>query len=297
MADWFKFYENDLDETRLQYAISKLPEVVSVWVGLLSECCRHKCCNVSWGKDEIELFGFSRRLNISIPKVNEAVNILREIRYIAIEENHISVIKWDKKQSEYCQKLTKQQNQAGDQNPNSKKTPDSVPTVSRQCPDSVGQEERRGEEKRVEENKQREREAALPEIPPMSRKAFDDLCKMRAVPADCAEWFWNTHDGRNWTDKTGQPIRKVEPLLLNALNNWRAKQSQQSAQSQPSGKPTVFALTKIMEAKKQRADDLKSRHAIETGLDTTWNDPKARAEWKALRAEIKTLNLQMSQMA
>ena len=155
MADWFKFYENDLDETRLQYAISKLPEVVSVWVGLLSECCRHKCCNVSWGKDEIELFGFSRRLNISIPKVNEAVNILREIRYIAIEENHISVIKWDKKQSEYCQKLTKQQNQAGDQNPNSKKTPDSVPTVSRQCRprgEERRREERRGEESRGEES-------------------------------------------------------------------------------------------------------------------------------------------------
>lgn len=61
----------------------------------------------------------------------------------------------------------------------------------------------------------------LPEIPPMSRKDFDALVLMRAIPTDCAEWFWNTCDARNWTDKSGQPIRKVEPLLLNAAKNWR----------------------------------------------------------------------------
>jgi hypothetical protein len=148
MADWFKFYENDLDETRLQYAISKLPEVIPVWVGILSEACRHKVGTVSWGSDEIELFGFSRRLGVSVPKVNEAVNLLVEIRYISKEADSITVLKWGEKQSEYCQKRTKQQNQTGLNNHNFKPV---VPTVSRQCPDSVGQEERRGEEKRREQ--------------------------------------------------------------------------------------------------------------------------------------------------
>lgn len=189
MADWFKFYENDLDETRLQYAISKLPEVVSVWVGLLSECCRHKSNCISWGADEIELFGFSRRLNISIPKVNEAINLLLEIRYISSTDSHIAVIKWDKKQSEYCQKLTKHQNQAGDQNPNRKKTPDSVPTVSRHTPDSVGQEERRGEEKRTEEREERGSSPApesYAEIP--SWDEFWDYCQGPQCNLT-AEWF------------------------------------------------------------------------------------------------------------
>ena len=155
MADWFKFYENDLDETRLQYAIAKLPEVVPVWVGILSECCRHKASTISWGKDEIELFGFSRRLNISIPKVNEAVNLLREIRYISTQDDHISVIKWAKKQSEYCQKKTMQQNQTGDANPIARResTSDTLPTVSRHTPDSIPtvSAKRRREEKRGEE--------------------------------------------------------------------------------------------------------------------------------------------------
>lgn len=137
VADWFKFYENDLDETRLQYAISKLPEVIPVWVGILSEACRHKSGTVSWGDDSIELFGFSRRLGISVPKVNEAVVLLCEIRYITRANSHITVTKWDEKQSEYCQKKTRLQNQSK--------------TVSGHTPDSVRQEERRGEEKRVEE--------------------------------------------------------------------------------------------------------------------------------------------------
>ncbi len=146
MADWFKFYENDLDETRLQYAISQLPEVIPVWVGILSEACRHKVGTVSWGKDEIEMFGFSKRLGVSIPKVNEAVLMLAKIRYITLGENTINITKWGEKQSEYCQKRTKNQNQSG-QNHHTKK--DSVPTMSRQCPDNVRQEERRGEEIRV----------------------------------------------------------------------------------------------------------------------------------------------------
>lgn len=143
MADWFKFYENDLDEIRLQYAVAQLPEVIPVWVGILSEACRHKSGTVSWGNDEIELFGFSKRLGVSIPKVNEAINVLQKIRYIERGTNTLTIIKWDEKQSEYCQKKTSKQNQRGDKNPMR------VGTVSGHSRDIVGQEERRGEEKRI----------------------------------------------------------------------------------------------------------------------------------------------------
>lgn len=60
----------------------------------------------------------------------------------------------------------------------------------------------------------------------MSRKDFDTLADMRNVPKDCADWFWNTHDARGWLDSRGQPIRKVEPLLLNALRAWRSNHKQ-----------------------------------------------------------------------
>jgi uncharacterized protein YdaU (DUF1376 family) len=102
------------------------------------------------------------------------------------------------------------------------------------------------------ESVQREREKApdiaggCPEIPPMSRKDFDQLCDMRNVPKDCADWFWNTHDARGWLDSRGQPIRKVEPLLLNALKSWQSNATRtkptQPTQStaKPGGAETVL---------------------------------------------------------
>lgn len=78
----------------------------------------------------MDLFGFSKRLGISIPKVNMAVSLLVEIGYIEKSDSTLKVLKWNSKQSEYCRKITK--------------TPESVRTVSGECPP-------RGEEIRREE--------------------------------------------------------------------------------------------------------------------------------------------------
>jgi hypothetical protein len=67
------------------------------------------------------------------------------------------------------------------------------------------------------------RESDFPETPPMSRKDFDAMVDLRGYPKECAEWFWNIHDGTNWTDAAGRPIQKVESLLKNAVVKWRSK--------------------------------------------------------------------------
>jgi hypothetical protein len=83
-----------------------------------------------------------------------------------------------------------------------------------------------------------ERESNFAECPPMSRKDFDALAEMRAIPKECADWFWNIHDARNWLDNQGHPIRKVEPLLINAQNIWRAKNGKTPfAKQTQSGQP------------------------------------------------------------
>lgn len=155
MADWFKIYENDIDEMRLQWAIGELPEVLPVWIVLLSEACRHKDGTLSGYCQDFELFGISKRVNVSIPKVNLAIELLLKISYLKrMDDKSLLIRKWDEKQSEYCQRKTAMQNQKGENNPNhtSKrtKTPESVGTVSGQCPERLGQEERRGEEIRKE---------------------------------------------------------------------------------------------------------------------------------------------------
>lgn len=101
MANWFKIHETDLDETRMRYAMSKLPAVWPVWTALLMECCKHKSDTFPWGSDEQELFGFSDRLKISIPVVSQAVGILEETGYIKIEGNSLKVLRWNEKQNDY----------------------------------------------------------------------------------------------------------------------------------------------------------------------------------------------------
>lgn len=85
----------------------------------------------------------------------------------------------------------------------------------------------------------KEKERDFAEIPPMSRKEFDNLAEIRAVPKECADWFWNTHDARNWTDKSGQPIRKIEPLLMNAKANWMPRKPVNGDQPKDPKKMTV----------------------------------------------------------
>jgi hypothetical protein len=82
----------------------------------------------------------------------------------------------------------------------------------------------------------KEERETLPQIPPMSKVDFDTLADARGIPMECSEWFWNIHDGRNWTDATGQIIRKVEPLLLNAHKNWQTKTARGNARY---GKPQL----------------------------------------------------------
>lgn len=88
-------------------------------------------------------------------------------------------------------------------------------------------------------------------LPPLTRLDFDTLCSMRAIPPECAEWFWNTYEGRGWLDAKGLPVRKVEPLLLNAMKVWRANKFQQNAISPPTkdpGRLSTFEIKARIEA-------------------------------------------------
>lgn len=136
MANWFKVYETDLDDTRLKYALNKLPEVGWVWMGILSECCKQRSDTIRWSPKEHELFGFSDRLKVSIPKINEAIILLVEIEYVERVEGGLKVPKWPDKQSDYCVRKDR-----GDYKKNGQ---------YRRVSDNIGdspREEKRGDEK------------------------------------------------------------------------------------------------------------------------------------------------------
>lgn len=213
MADWFKIYENDLDEMRLQWAIGECPEVIGVWVVLLSEACRHKSGTLSGYKEDFELFGISKRINVSVPKVNQGIELLIKINYLKrTDDGSLLIRKWSDKQSEYCQKLTKLQNQSGD-NHHTKRTKnrDTVGTVSGQTPESVGQEERRGEENRIEESMSVQAHINGKFVKPSVddvKARFRDLGVSNFEPE--AERFWSYYESNGW--KVGR----------NSMKSWQA---------------------------------------------------------------------------
>lgn len=210
MANWFKIYETDLDEKRLKYALSKLPEVGWVWIGILSECCKHRSDTIRWSEDEVDIFGFSDAMKVSIPKVNHAVQILCEINYVEKLEGKLRVIKWMEKQSEYNFRK-----QRGDY---------------RRVSDKSGEsplEERRGEEIRREES---ESKSTPPSQGFAEAPSWEEFWKYCQSP-QCnlmAEWYardkflaaesnnwsknrnWRAYANRckGWWESDGRPMEK-----------------------------------------------------------------------------------------
>ena len=102
MADYFKMYEDGLDEPRMKYAVKKMSETVGVWQWLLSQCCRKK--RSYFTLDDFTAFGGAQTLNISLDKFKDAVALLAEIEYINLTNSTCTIIKWNERQSDYCKK-------------------------------------------------------------------------------------------------------------------------------------------------------------------------------------------------
>ena len=102
MSDYFKMYEDGLDEPRMKYAISKMSEVVGVWQWVLSQCCRKK--RSYFTLDEFTAHGGAQTLNIKVEAFNKAIKLLAEIEYITMINLTCTVVKWAERQSAYCQK-------------------------------------------------------------------------------------------------------------------------------------------------------------------------------------------------
>jgi uncharacterized protein YdaU (DUF1376 family) len=113
------------------------------------------------------------------------------------------------------------------------------------------------------------------------------------------DWF-DEMEGCGWLDYKGRQVFKWQNILNRLKVKWESDgrpQGPPKAKQTDQGKPSVYSLTKIIEAKKLRCDELKAIHAVETGLGVEWNNEKARAEHKQLRCEIKQLNEQLRNMA
>lgn len=102
MSDWFKFYETDLSEARLQWAISQTPESLPVWIALLTEACRHKGGILSGYDKDFEIEALGRMVGVTPEKVVKSIEVLMHIEYLErLGDGSVAIRKWSDRQSNY----------------------------------------------------------------------------------------------------------------------------------------------------------------------------------------------------
>lgn len=283
MSDWFKFKNDGLDSKGMQFAMGEQPLVTSVWLVILSEASKNRSCRIAWRDEDFELIGYARKINVSVPVFNQCIGLLKRIGYIIAGDGCLDVPGWDDFQSDYAKGLQK-----GYYKKTSKKL------ASNSLDTSVRGEERRGEYI----THTRAAEAAVLDFPEANIPTLKEVlaeADMRGASTESATSFFNHHqDNTLWVNQYGRLIDWKSKLI-----NWSARdKAMPSKPASASQQPlTVYGLKTIIEAKRGQADALKAKSAIETGLDTTWSDPRAREEHQKLRREIKELNGKLARMA
>lgn len=102
--DWFKFYADDLEDSRLLFAISKEPASVIVLLKLLCCCCRARSASIRWQNERIEIGGRSRLLGLTDKQFANALDALEEMEIIKRADGKLTVAHWEDRQSEYCKR-------------------------------------------------------------------------------------------------------------------------------------------------------------------------------------------------
>jgi hypothetical protein len=89
-------------------------------------------------------------------------------------------------------------------------------------------------------------------------------------------------------------------LSQSLMNGWQGLKPvngvRPSAIAGTKPEPSLFNLRTVKEAKESQAAQLKHRHCSEDALSETWDDDRARAEYRQLRKEIKELNTRIGAM-
>ena len=100
MANWFKFYETDLTEDRLQWAMGTNPNCAIVNVFLLSKCCSRKSDTIPWNRD-VDVLCMASTLKMSCGVANDALRMLEHIEFVQITSDSLKMLNWNNHQSEY----------------------------------------------------------------------------------------------------------------------------------------------------------------------------------------------------
>lgn len=120
--------------------------------------------------------------------------------------------------------------------------------------------------------------------------------EMRGVTSEVCDRFWNHFEASGWIDKNGHPIKNWQAKLTTWNTDDRARGAEAAHHANGAGKklPTVFELTKKMEAQEREAAKIKNSYSSDAAMGTNWSNEKKRKEWVELRKSISSLNKQIA---
>lgn len=162
-------------------------------------------------------------------------------------------------------------------------------------------------EKDQEVDQEKEKEGVQGEIQDLTKSRRPSLeevrlfCAKSGLPESDADWFFHKCEGNGWTNG-GKAIKRWG----STISAWKAVGYMPSQKVQPmlsasGGQPmkplSLFEMKTILQAKEVKANDLKAKFSSEAALGVSWSNQEKRAEWVALRKEIKELNERIASYA
>jgi hypothetical protein len=130
--------------------------------------------------------------------------------------------------------------------------------------------------------------------------AVADFIGLAAWKAE--DWFQEMQ-GCGWLDWNHRPVVDYRASLARVRTKWEAD-------GRPSGPPANRSTTNgsasltrpmdikaVIQAKELRAVEIKNKHCSETAMDSIWTSSEDKAEYFAIKREIKALNTKLSNLA
>ncbi|HAH55311.1 MAG TPA: hypothetical protein DCM02_08540 [Flavobacterium sp.] len=109
MADWFKWYEDELDSPEFSAAWSECSYLLSVLVWVRTEATKRKTDRFRI-EGKYFLIGLAQKLKTQEHEIKRALVLLKEINYIDIEDDLIVIVKnWERHQSKYLYERSRKQ--------------------------------------------------------------------------------------------------------------------------------------------------------------------------------------------
>jgi hypothetical protein len=152
MADWFKFYCDELDKEEFIAAWDECPSLPVILIWARAQATKAKDSTFQL-RNKYQIVGLCKKLRITEHELQSGLQLLVSIGYIEISEETVKIVNWDKLQSKYLyeqtRKVKKQITETTHKLPiNYPQTTHIVNTENSQS--TLGGEESRGEERRRE---------------------------------------------------------------------------------------------------------------------------------------------------